>query len=277
MKRKKVKLLVGAMIIAIISVIFTGCGNNSSSSDATAKITVSGSTSVGPLMEKIAEKYEEENSNISIEINQTGSSAGIKDVMNGISEIGMSSRSLKDEEAINLKATVLAYDGIAVINNTNNSVKELSIEQIKNIFTGKVKNWNEVGGSDKPIVVISRESGSGTRTAFEESVGYSEEELVRDASISKGNGDVKTTVSSNENAIGFVSFEYLDDTISSINVDGVEPTAENVKKGLYALSRTFIAVTNEKYVTEKAQNLIDYIISEEGQQIVEDNKLITIY
>lgn len=276
MKRKKIKLLAGAMIIAMTGAVFTGCGNNSISNDGTVTITVSGSTSVGPLMEKIAEKYEEENSNISIEINQTGSSAGIKDAMDGISQIGMSSRNLKDEEAAKLKATVLAYDGVAVITNTGNSVKELTIAQIRDIFTGKITNWSEVGGSNAPIVVVSREAGSGTRTAFEEGVGYSEEELVKDATISKGNGDVKTTVSTNENAIGFVSFEYVDDAISSINVNGIEPTAANVKAGSYALSRPFLAVTNEQYITEDSQKLIDYITSEEGQQIVEDNKLITI-
>ncbi|MFR2265881.1 phosphate ABC transporter substrate-binding protein [Clostridium sp. 29_15] len=276
MKIKKIKLLAGAMIIAMIGAVFTGCGNNSTSNDGTVTITVSGSTSVGPLMEKIAEKYEEENSNISIEINQTGSSAGIKDAMDGISQIGMSSRNLKDEEAAKVKATVLAYDGVAVITNTGNSVKELTIGQIRDIFTGKITNWSEVGGSNAPIVVVSREAGSGTRTAFEEGVEYSEEELVKDAIISKGNGDVKTTVSTNENAIGFVSFEYVDDAISSINVNGIEPTAANVKAGSYALSRPFLAVTNEQYITEDSQKLIDYITSEEGQQIVEDNKLITI-
>ena len=276
MKRKKIKLLAGAMIIAMIGAVFTGCGNNSTSNDGTVTITVSGSTSVGPLMEKIAEKYEEENSNISIEINQTGSYAGIKDAMDGISQIGMSSRDLKDEEAAKVKATVLAYDGVAVITNTGNSVKELTIGQIRDIFTGKITNWSEVGGSNAPIVVVSREAGSGTRIAFEEGVEYSEEELVKDAIISKGNGDVKTTVSTNENAIGFVSFEYVDDAISSINVNGIEPTAANVKAGSYALSRPFLAVTNEQYITEDSQKLIDYITSEEGQQIVEDNKLITI-
>ena len=191
-------------------------------------------------------------------------------------DIFISSRDLKDEEAAKVKATVLAYDGVAVITNTSNPVKELTIEQIRDIFTGKITNWSEVGGSNAPIVVVSREAGSGTRTAFEEGVEYSEEELVKDAIISKGNGDVKTTVSTNENAIGFVSFEYVDDAISSINVNGIEPTAANVKAGSYALSRPFLAVTNEQYITEDSQKLIDYITSEEGQQIVEDNKLITI-
>lgn len=276
MKRKKIKLLAGVMIIAMTGGGFVGCGNNSASNEGKVTITVSGSTSVGPLMEKIAEKYEEENSDVSIEINQTGSSAGIKDAMDGISDIGLSSRDLKGEEASKVQSTVLAYDGVAVITNTSNPIKELTIEQIRDIFTGKITNWNQIGGNDSPIVVVSRETGSGTRTAFEEGVGYSEEELVKTATISKGNGDVKTTVSTNENAIGFVSFEYLDDAISAININGIKPTAENVKAGSYVLSRPFLAVTNEQYITEDTKNLIDYITGKEGQQIVKDNKLITI-
>ena len=131
MKRKKIKLLAGVMIIAMTGGVFVGCGNNSASNEGKVTITVSGSTSVGPLMEKIAEKYEEENSDVSIEINQTGSSAGIKDAMDGISDIGLSSRDLKGEEASKVQSTVLAYDGVAVITNTSNLVKELTIEQLK--------------------------------------------------------------------------------------------------------------------------------------------------
>ena len=120
MKRRKIKLLAGAIMIAITGAIFTGCGNSDSNGEVA--ITVSGSTSVGPLMGKIAEKYEEVNANVSVEINQTGSSAGIKDVMDGISEIGMSSRELKDEEEQLVKGTVIAYDGVAVIVNVKNTV-----------------------------------------------------------------------------------------------------------------------------------------------------------
>lgn len=276
MKSRKIKLVVGAMLVAITGALFTGCGNQTSGNDGSVTITVSGSTSVGPLMEKIAEKYEAENPNLSIEINQTGSSAGIKDAMDGISDIGMSSRELKDGETEKVDATVIAYDGVAVITNASNPVKELTIDKIRDIFTGKITNWKDVGGSDSPIVVVSRETGSGTRTAFEEGVGYTEEELVKDATISKGNGDVKTTVSTNENAIGFVSFEYIDDSINALNINGVEPNAENVKNGTYVLSRPFLAVTNKTAITEDAKKLIEYIIGEEGQQIVGENKLITI-
>ena len=147
---------------------------------------------------------------------------------------------------------------------------------MKNVYTGKITNWKELGGTDSPIVVVSREEGSGTRDAFQEIVGYASEELTKDASISDGSGAVKTTVAGNENAIGFASFEYIDSTVAALQVDGVEPTAQNVKDAKYKISRPFLLVTKEDTLTENGQKLIDYVLSPEGQQIVEENKLITI-
>ena len=282
MRSKKLKLMVGALLVTIVGSTFVGCGSNSSSENNTASnknaitISISGSTSVGPLMEKIQEKYEEENSNVILEIQQNGSGAGIKDVISGISEIGMSSRELKDEEKGSVQGTTVAYDGIALLVNPENPVKNISLEDVKKIYTGEITNWKEVGGDDAPIVVVSREEGSGTRDAFQEIVGYESEELLKDATISDGSGAVKTTVAGNKNAIGFASFEYIDNTVSALNINDVEPTADNVKSGDYKLSRPFILVTKEDSLTENGQKLIDFVLSAEGQQIVEENKLITI-
>ena len=282
MRSKKLKLMVGALLVTIVGSTFVGCGSNSSSENNTASnknaitISISGSTSVGPLMEKIQEKYEEANSNITLEIQQNGSGAGIKDVISGISEIGMSSRELKDEEKESVQGTTVAYDGIALLVNPDNPVKNISLEDVKKIYTGEVTNWKELGGDDTPIVVVSREEGSGTRDAFQEIVGYKSEELIKDATISDGSGAVKTTVAGNKNAIGFASFEYIDNTVSALSIDGLEPTADNVKSGSYKISRPFILVTKEDSLTENGQKLIDFVLSAEGQQIVEENKLITI-
>ncbi len=261
---------------------FVGCGSNGSSDNNTASnkdattISISGSTSVGPVMEKIQEKYESENSNVTLEIQQNGSGAGIKDVISGISEVGMSSRELKDDEKTSVQGSIVAYDGIALLVNTENPVKNISLEDVKKIYTGEITNWKELGGDDSPIVVVSREEGSGTRDAFQEIVGYESEELVKDATISDGSGAVKTTVAGNKNAIGFASFEYIDDTVAALNIDDVEPTADNVKAGSYKISRPFILVTKEDSLTEEGQKLIDFVLSAEGQQIVGENKLITI-
>ena len=283
MRSKKLKLMVGALLVTMVGATFVGCGSNSSegenntaSNKDSVTISIAGSTSVGPLMEKIQEKYEEENNNITLEIQQNGSGAGIKDVISGISEIGMSSRELKDEEKTSVQGTTVAYDGIALLVNPENTVKNISLEDVKKIYTGEITNWKDLGGDDSPIVVVSREEGSGTRDAFQEIVGYESEELTKDATISDGSGAVKTTVAGNKNAIGFASFEYIDNTVKALNVNDVEPTAENVKAGDYKISRPFILVTKEDSLTENGQKLIDFVLSTEGQQIVEENKLITI-
>ena len=277
MRSKKLKLIVGAMLVTMVGATFVGCGSSegANSDSNVASISISGSTSVGPLMEKVQEKYEE-NNNVILEIQQNGSGAGIKDVISGISEIGMSSRELKDEEKSSVKGTTVAYDGIALLVNPENKVKNISLEDVKNVYTGKITNWKQLGGEDAPIVVISREEGSGTRDAFQEIVGYKSEELTKDATISDGSGAVKTTVAGNKNAIGFASFEYIDNTVSALSVNDVEPTADNVKVGQYKISRPFLLVTKSDSVTENGQKLIDYVLSPEGQQIVADNKLITV-
>lgn len=276
MKRKSIKLLCSALLVSMVGASLFGCGASTEEGGSTT-ISVSGSTSVGPLMGKLAEKYEESNSNVSIEINQVASSAGIKDVINGVSELGMSSRELKDDEKTEVKETVIAYDGIAIITNVNNPIKNITLEQIKDIYTGKITNWKDIDSTkDAPIVVVSREEGSGTRDAFQEIIGYSSEELLGEAMISNANGAVQETVAGNENAIGFVSFEYLNDKINAVNVEGVTPEADNVKSGEYKISRPFLLVTKEGNLSEEGQNIIDYILSEEGQNIVKESKLITV-
>lgn len=286
MKSKKIKLMVGALLLTMVGAAFTGCGSKGSetteggdgnaNTKAPVTISISGSTSVGPLMEKIQEVYEAENQNVTLEIQQPGSGTGIKNAIEGVVEIGMSSRELKNDEEGSVDATVIAYDGIALMVNPNNLVKDITLEQVKEIYTGKITNWKDLGGNDAPIVVVSREEGSGTRDAFQEIVGYKSEELVKDATISDGSGAVKATVVGNENAIGFASFEYVDNSVAALKVDGAEPNAENVKAGAYKISRPFLLLTKEDTLTEAGKALIEYIKSDAGQEIVTENKLISI-
>lgn len=281
MKRKSLKAICSMLVLGLVSMSLAACGNKTegegNAQTENVRIAISGSTSVGPLMEKLAESYEGKNEGVTIEINQVGSSAGIKDAINGVSEIGMASRELKDQEKAEVKGTAIAYDGIALIMNKSNTVKDLTIDQIKGIYTGQITNWKEIeGGKDAPIVVVSREEGSGTRDAFQEIIGYESEELTKEAMISNGNGGVKETVVGNENAIGFVSFEYLDDAINVATVEGAEASAEAVKNSSYKISRPFNIVTKEGNLTENGQKFIDFILGEEGQQIVADNKLIPL-
>ena len=275
MKNKKLRLMVGSLLVAIVGVSFVGCGNGDSEAKGGNVISISGSTSVGPLMEAIAEKYEAEN-DISLEIQQIGSSAGVKDTITGINEIGMASRELKDEEKSQVDGTVICFDGIALVVNNANSVSDVTMEQVKDIYTGKITNWKELGGKEAEIVVVSREEGSGTRGAFEELIGYTPEELVKTAQISDGNGNIKTTVAGNENAIGFISFEYLDGETKALTLEGVEPNADNVKSGDYKVSRPFNITTKEDTLTENGKALIEYILSPAGQEIVTEKGLITV-
>ncbi|QED46835.1 phosphate ABC transporter substrate-binding protein [Cytobacillus dafuensis] len=275
---KKVKM--GLLLLSLL-VVLSACTSNSdtdtqASNGSGSTIAISGSTSVGPLAEKLAMKYKEKD-NANIEINQIGSSAGITNAINGVSEIGMSSRDLKEEEKANgLNEVVIAYDGIVVVTHPSNKVKNLTMEQVKQIFTGEVTNWSELGGDDMEIVVVSREDGSGSRDAFQEIVGYSSGELIRSAIIASGNGNIKTTVANNKHAVGFISFEYIDDSISTIDIDGVEATAENVLQKKYSLSRPFLFVYKDGNLTKAGQQFIDFILSPDGQRIVAEAGAIPV-
>lgn len=269
------------LFIISLTVVMAACGDNAegdtnSSKDGSTTIAISGSTSVGPLAEKLAFTYEESN-DVKIEINQIGSSAGITNAINGVSEIGMSSRDLKQEEIDSgLNEIVIAYDGIVVVTHPSNKVENLTLEQVKKIFTGEVTNWKEVGGDDMEIVVVSREDGSGSRDAFQEIVDYSSGELVRSAIIASGNGNIKTTVAMNKHAVGFISFEYVDESISTVDINGVEATPENVLQQTYKLSRPFLFVAMEGNLTGAGQEFIDFILSPEGQDVVAETGAIPV-
>ena len=278
---KFIRNVTKGLLVMSLAVVLAACGNNAgggneSSKEGSATISISGSTSVGPLAEKLAFKYEE-NNDVKIEINQIGSSAGITNAISGVSEIGMSSRDLKQEEIDSgLNETIIAYDGIVVVTHPTNKVKDLTLEQVKKIFIGEVTNWKELGGDDMEIVVVSREDGSGSRDAFQEIVDYSSGELVRSAIIASGNGNIKTTVATNKHAVGFISFEYIDESISTIDINGVKATAENVLKQEYKLSRPFLFVNKKENLTDAGQKFIDFILSPDGQVVVSETGAIPV-
>ena len=273
------KIMIGILVLSIV-VVISACSQSdedkTGTNGNTYTLSISGSTSVGPLAEKLADKYVEIK-DIKIEVNQIGSSAGITNATSGVSEIGMSSRDLKEEEKANgLKETIVAYDGIVVVTHPSNKVKDLTMEQVKQIFTGEVTNWKELGGDDMEIVVVSREDGSGSRDAFQEIVDYSSSELVRSAIIASGNGNIKTTVAMNKHAVGFISFEYIDESISTVDINGVEATAENVLQQTYSLSRPFLFVYKEEQLSTEGQQFIDYILSPKGQSVVSEAGVIPL-
>ena len=278
------KRLVSILLIGVLVVgIFSGCSKANDSASNEKYLSIVGSTSVTPVLTKLADAYMTSNDGVKIDVQGIGSSAGVKAAYDKSADIGMSSRNLKEaEKEWNLIETTIAYDGIAISVNPNNTVEKLTIEQVKDIFKGIITNWNEVGGKDEEIIVISRESGSGTRGAFEGLVGLEEKDddgkkfsvLVEDALIADGNGAVKANVASKANGIGYLSFSYLDSSVKTLKVNDVEPLVENIENGAYKLSRPFLLLTNGDS-DKLASDFIEYILSDDGQNIVAD-KLISV-
>ena len=239
---------------------------------ATAKLsgTVStdGSTSMEKVIGALGEAFMEANADVTFTYNPTGSGSGIQAVQEGRCDIGLSSRALKDEEkAAGLTETVLCYDGIAVIVNPENTVEDLTLEQIAAIYTGEIKNWSEVGGSDAEIVLIGREAGSGTRSGFEEIVEVKDKCQYRQELSSTG--DVITTVAQNPGAIGYASLASVKDTVKAVQVGGVTPSEETVKDGTYAIQRPFVLATKtDAQLGQAAQAFFDYVTSTAASEII---------
>lgn len=276
-KKRLVAILTGTLLVgSLVGCSAGGASNSGSGSSDSSKITISGSTSVGPTMEILAEDYQKANKGTTIEVQQVGSSAGITNTIDGTSQIGMSSRDLKDEEKSELKEYQIAIDGIAVITNSANKVKDLTLQQVKDIYTGKITNWKEVGGEDAQIVVVSREEGSGTRDGFQEIVGFESDALTKDAQICDGSGNVKSTVEGNKNSIGYISFGYLDKTLNDLKINGVKANDDNVVANKYPISRPFLVVNKKDSLTDEAKGFIDFIMSDEGQNIVSKEGFIKV-
>ncbi len=256
--KKIISLLTVAMLLLCA---LTGCGGNKEA------VATDGSTSMNKVIGALGEAFEAD-TGITVTYNAPGSGAGIQAVQEGRCDIGLASRNLKDEEkAKGLEGTILAYDGIAIIVNPNNPVSDLDVETIAKIYTGKIKNWKEVGGNDAEIVLIGREAGSGTRDGFEDITGTKDKCHYRQELTSTG--DVITTVASNPGAIGYASLASVKDTVKSVTVGGVAPSEETIKDGSYVVQRPFVLVTKkDAKLSESAQKFFDYITSEDANEII---------
>lgn len=251
-----------------------------------AKETISavGSSSVTPLMEVFAETYMKSNSNVFIEVQGPGSSAGVKAAKNGSADLGMSSRNLKpSEEETTLKQEVIARDGIAVVVNPKNTIKALTAEQVTSIYKGDITNWKDVGGEDKPIVAITRDTASGTRGAFEDIMklkrkisGKKVSAISPRAQVASGNGALKTNVASNPYAIGYISLGTVDSSVRALSVDGVNATVDNVKNGSYKVARPFLVLFKEGKPSAETQKFLDWMISKDAQKIVAKKGYISV-
>lgn len=257
------KRMITMIAVAALSVVtLAGCGNKSAGS-----VTTDGSTSMEKVIGALGEAFQND-TGIGFTYNPTGSGSGIKAVSEGRCDIGLSSRDLKEEEkAAGLQATVLAYDGIAIIVHPENPVSDLSLETIAQIYTGEITNWSEVGGNDAEIVLIGREAGSGTRDGFESITGT--EDVCQYRQELTSTGDVITTVSQNSGAIGYASVASVKDSVKALDVDGVTATEETIKNGSYVVQRPFVLVTKkDAALSEAAQKFYDYITSVDANDII---------
>ncbi len=261
MKTKKILAL--ALGAVCVFGMLAGCGKQE-----TGTVSTDGSTSMEKVIGSLKETFEAENEGITVTYNPTGSGTGITAVAEGRCDIGLSSRDLKDEEkAKGLEGTVIAYDGIAIIVNPENTVDDLTIEDIAKIYTGEIKNWKEVGGKDAEIVLIGREAGSGTRDGFESITGTKDQCKLKQELTSTG--DVITTIAGNPAAIGYASLASVKDSVKALKVGGVTPSETTIKDGSYKVQRNFVLVTKtEGKLSDAAQKFFDYITSSDASEVI---------
>jgi phosphate transport system substrate-binding protein len=244
-----------------LSVLLAACGAQDQGG-----LNISGSTSVSPFVEHLAEIYHREHPGTNIGVQSLGSTAGIQAAISGVAPLGMSSRDLAPDEAEQLEQLVIARDALAVVIHPSNPLAELSLAQVQDIFSGKITSWSALGGADKQITLVVREAGSGTFGAFEELVMKGGQ--VTSSALRQGsNGAIRQLVSLDENAIGYISLGLVDQTVKAVSIDGVQPSVAHVEEGTYTFVRPFL------FVWRKGQppagltlSFIDYVMSSQGQE-----------
>ena len=283
MKKKMVAMI---MALSVMATGLVGCRNGAADGENTdaakgntqelsGTLTLAGSTSMEKLCEALSESFMEANPNVTVTVEYTGSGAGLESLAAGSVDIGNSSRHLKDEETkTGAVENVVAIDGIAVITDAKNKVKDISSEDLAKIYKGEISNWSELGGDDEAIVVIGREAGSGTRDAFEELLEVADECAY--AQELDSTGAVLAKVAATPGAIGYVSLDVVDDSVLAMALDGVEPTEKEILAGKYLLSRPFVMATKGEVSEQNdlVKAWFDYIKSEEGQNVISGVGLI---
>ncbi|AMO55391.1 phosphate ABC transporter substrate-binding protein [Endozoicomonas montiporae] len=277
------KAILSTLGVVGVAATLVGCGG--ADTQSSHSVSVSGSTSVTELMEVLGETFQGSNPEVVVEVQGTGSSAGIRAANDGTSQIGMSSRAVAiDELADGVERFILAHDGIAVVVNNSNGVTNMTTDQISAIYKGKITNWNEVGGADNPIVVVTRDPASGTRGAFEDIMslkmttedGKKVSAISASAQVAAGNGAVKTTVAQNDFAIGYISLGSVDNSLKALTVNGVEATDANISSGAYGVARPFELMFNSTEQSEASRAYLDWMLTDEAQQIVKDKGYISV-
>ena len=281
------KIINIVLVLACAAALLAGCGSSgtagststpsassepssSVSTDAavTGSVATDGSTSMEKVIGALGEAFMNNNSGASFTYNPTGSGSGIKAVLEGRCDIGLSSRALKDDEkASGLVETVVALDGIAIVVNPENPVSDLDVDTIAKIYTGEITNWKDVGGDDGDIVLVGREAGSGTRDGFESIVDV--KDSCKYAQELTATGAVISAVEANPLAIGYASLSAVGDTVAMVTVEGVECSEDTVKDGSYKIQRPFVFVTNKSVtLSEQAQAFVDFATSKDAADLI---------
>lgn len=259
------KILAVALGMGLTATGLVGCGRSGEG------IVMAGSTAFQPFAEKLAEQFMAGHPGVNVTVQGGGSAMGIQSALSGAAQIGMADMVNLPPEAKALTSVIVARDGVALVLNPRNTVGNLTTAQIRGIFNGAIRNWKEVGGTDSPITVVSREAGSGTRTSFEQIV--KDVSLTREAIVQDSNGTIRETVANDANAIGYLSHGLVNDKVKAVQVDGAACTADEIAAGRYTLVRPIFLLTRGA-PAGNAKVLIDYILSAEGQKTIRDSGLI---
>ncbi len=242
--------------------------------DSKKTLVIAGSTSVQPFVEALAEIYAQKNKSVEINVQGGGSSAGIQSALSGTANIGMSSRHLSPDEESKLKIIPIAYDAVVVILNPRNKIDNISLEDIRKIFSRKILNWKELGGEDKEINAITREDGSGTRSAFQELV-MKETPISNACMVQDSNGSVREIVKADPWSIAYISLGLVDKDVKAVKIDGILPDRAAVKEKKYNFMRPFLFVHIGE-LRKEAKDFINFVLSNEGQAFLEKEGLIRL-
>jgi phosphate transport system substrate-binding protein len=244
-------------------------------------LTIKGSTTVLPVVQIAAEVYMDRNPQADLSVQGGGSGVGIASLIDGTTRLASSSRKIKDRElqgardsGISLHETIIAMDGIAVVVNPSNRIQNLTVSQIRAVYTGATSNWKELGGEDLEIVVLSRDTSSGTFEAFEK-LALGGRKVRTDALVTASNQVVNMTVAQTPGAIGYLGFGYVSDKVRAVNVNGVDPGIQSIRSGRYPLSRPLYIYTRGRPAGE-AKRFLDFLLSEEGQRLVREQGFIDV-
>ncbi len=247
---------------------------------AREKVRITGSTTLYPIISELSEKYMDNNPEVSISCSSTGSGVGILSVINGTADIGNASRKIKakeeklaQEKGKALEEIIIAADGIVIITHKDNKIRNLTTEQINKIYSGEITNWKGVGGHDKPIVIFSRDASSGTFDVFKKRI-MGKDKLTESAIFLASNKSVRDAVRETEYSIGYISFGYVNETVRTVKVNGVEPSIKNIHSSAYPLSRKLYIYTYRPSTI--CRKFIDYVLSEQGQDYIRKLGMIPV-